>query len=106
MAQAKHLDDHLNQIKTHIAALQNETVKDSEFPDQISDTLTSSISIFSVLFWTTFGLSLLGLAFLTCWYWGARRNRYTRTQLQPNELPMSISQIADLNLPDADDRRR
>ncbi len=24
MAQAKHLDDHLNQIRTHIAALQNE----------------------------------------------------------------------------------
>jgi len=76
MAQAKHLDDHLNQIKTHIAALQNETVKDSEFPDQISDTLISPISTFSVLFWTMFGLSLLGLAFLTCWYCGARRNRY------------------------------
>ena len=106
MAQAKHLDDHLNQIKTHIAALQNETVKDAEFPDQISDTLTSSISTFSVLFWTMFGLSLLGLAFLTCWYCGARRNRYTRAQLRPDELPTSISQIADLNLPDADGRRR
>ena len=106
MAQAKHLDDHLNQIKTHIAALQNETVTDAEFPDQISDTLTSSISTFSVLFWTMFGLSLLGLAFLTCWYCGARRNRYTRAQLRPDELPTSISQIADLNLPDADGRRR
>ena len=106
MAQAKHIDDHLNLIKTHIAALQNETVKDSEFPTQISDTLTSSISTFSVLFWMMFGLSLLGLVFLTCWYCGARRNRYARTQLQPDELPMSISQIAGLNLPDADGRRR
>jgi hypothetical protein len=106
MAQAKHIDDHINLIKTHIATLQNETVKDSEFPTQISDTLTSSISTFSVLFWTMFGLSLLGLVFLTCWYCGARRNRYTRTQLRPDELPMSISQIADLNLPDADGRRR
>jgi hypothetical protein len=77
MEQAKHLDDHLNLIKTHIAALPNETVKDSEFPNQISDTLTTSVSTFSVLFWTMFGLSLLGLVFLTCWYCGAHRNRYT-----------------------------
>jgi len=106
MAKAKHIDDHLNQIRIGLAALQNQTVKESEIPDQISSTLTTSISIFSVLFWTMFGLSLLGLVFLTCWYCGARRNRYRRPLPQPHELPDSISQIAALNLPDADGRRR
>jgi hypothetical protein len=105
MASAKHIDDHLNRIRNSLQALQNETVKDSEIPDHISNTLTSSVSVFSVLFWTVFGLSLLGLIFLTCWYCGARRNRYSRPQLRPDELPRTISQIADLNLPDLRDRR-
>lgn len=105
MASAKHIDDHLNRIWNSLQALQNETVKDSEIPDHISNTLTSSVSVFSVLFWTVFGLSLLGLIFLTCWYCGARRNRYSRPQLRPDELPRTISQIADLNLPDLRDRR-
>jgi len=106
MAQAKHIDDHLNLIKTHIAALQNETGKDSEFPQQISDTLTSSVSTFSVLFLTTFGLCLLGLNFLMCGYCRAWRNRYARLQLYPDELPRTISQVADLNLPDDNGCRR
>ena len=105
LSEAKHLDDQVNLLKTSISTLDNVTVQDSEIPQIITDTL-STTSTFSILFWTVLGTAVLALTLLICWYCGSRRRQTTKSRtLRSNELPMTISQIAGLNLPDADGRR-
>ena len=105
LSEAKHLDDQVNLLKTSISTLDNVTVQDSEIPQIITDTL-STTSTFSILFWTVLGTAVLALTLLVCWYCGSRRRQTTKSRtLRSNELPMTISQIAGLNLPDADGRR-
>ena len=105
LSEARHLDDQVNLLKTSISTLDNVTVQDSEIPQIITDTL-STTSTFSILFWTVLGTAVLALTLLVCWYCGSRRRQTTKSRtLRSNELPMTISQIAGLNLPDADGRR-
>ena len=105
LSEAKHLDDQVNLLKSSIADINNVTVTDSEIPQLIEDTL-STTSTFSILFWTVMGIAVLALTLLVCWYCGSRRRQTSRSRtLRPDELPMTISQIAGLNLPDADGRR-
>jgi hypothetical protein len=99
--QANHLDDQVNLLKESIQTLKNETVHDDEIPQTITNTL-SSVSGFSVLFWLTLGIAILALGLLICWYCGSRRRRSQRPVVVAKNLPMTISQIADLNLPGAD----
>ena len=105
ISEAKHLDDQVNLLKSSISTLNNVTTQDSEIPQIITDTL-STTSTFSILFWIVAGTAALALILLVCWYCGSRRRQTTRSRtLRPDELPMTISQIAGLNLPDADGRR-
>ena len=105
ISEAKHLDDQVNLLKSSISTLNNVTAQDSEIPQIITDTL-STTSTFSILFWIVAGTATLALILLVCWYCGSRRRQTSRTsRLRPDELPMTISQIAGLNLPDADGRR-
>ena len=98
MSKAAHLDDQYNKLQSSIAQMQNVTVQEDEFPQIIHETLTNSISIFSVLFWSTFAIAVLALGLLMCWYCGSRRQRQpARRQLTAEELPMTISQIAELD---------
>ena len=103
MNQAQHLDDQVNRLKSTIITMQNVTVQDHEIPDAITETLTDSVSTFSVLFWSTFSIAILSLGLLTCWYCGSRRRQQSRTKLRSDELPMTISQIAEMNLPGPDE---
>ena len=105
ISEAKHLDDQVNLLKSSISTLNNVTAQDSEIPQIITDTL-STTSTFSILFWIVAGTAALALILLVCWYCGSRRRQTSTTsKLRPDELPMTISQIAGLNLPDADGRR-
>ncbi len=80
-------------------------VQDNKIPQIITNTL-SSISGFLVLFWQALGTVVLALGLITCWYCGARiqKNQGRPPGIAAKDLPMTISQIADLNLLDADGR--
>ena len=105
MSQAQHLDNQVNQLKTGITTILNDTVQSDDIPQLLDGTITDSVSTFSVLFWGSFAIAILALALLVCWYCGSRRRHTSTRTLRPDELPMTISQIAGLNLPDADGRR-
>jgi hypothetical protein len=105
ISEAKHLDDQVNQLKSSISTLNTVAAQENEIPQLITDTL-STTSTFSILFWIVAGIATLALFLLVCWYCGSRRRQTSKTAiLRPNELPMTISQIAGLNLPNADGRR-
>ena len=72
MTKATHLDDQYNQLQSKkISQMQNVTVQDDEFPQILHETLTDSVSVFSVLFWSTFAIAVLALGLLMCWYCGS-----------------------------------
>jgi hypothetical protein len=105
MHRAQHTDNQVNLLKESIQTMQKVKVQDDKIPQTITNTL-SSISGFLVLFWMALGTAVLGLGLVTCWYC---RARLQKSQSQPvgiaaMDLPMTIWQIADLNLPDADGR--
>ena len=102
LTQATHLDQQYNQLQTKIAQMKNASVQDDEFPQILHETLTDSISPFSVLFWSTFAIAVLALGLLMCWYCGSRRRQRqpVQRQLTAEEMPMTISQIAELDLDD------
>jgi hypothetical protein len=105
MHRAQHTDDQVNLLKQSIQTLQDVAVQDDEIPQTITNSL-SSVSGFSVLFWLALGTAVLALGLVTCWYCGSRiRERRGRPPgIAAKDLPMTISRIADLNLPDADGR--
>jgi hypothetical protein len=105
MHRAQHTDDQVNLLKQSIRTLQDVAVQDDEIPQTITNTL-SSVSGFSVLFWLALGTAVLALGLVTCWYCGARiqKRRGRPPGIAAKDLPMTISRIADLNLPDADGR--
>ena len=92
MTKATHLDEHYNKM-------QFVRVHDDEFPEILHETLTDSISVFSVLFWSTFSIAVLALGLLVCWYCGSRRGQQPiQKQLTSEELPMTISKIAEMDM--------
>jgi hypothetical protein len=103
MHRAQHTDDQVNLLKQSIQTLQDVAVQHNEIPQTITNTL-SSVSGFSVLFWLTLGIAVLALGLVTCWYCGARiQNNQSRPPgIAAKDLPMTISRIADLNLPESD----
>jgi hypothetical protein len=106
MHRAQHTDNQVNLLKQSIQTLQEVAVQDEEILQTITNTL-SSVSGFSVLFWLMLGTAVLALGLVTCWYCGARiqKRRGGRPPgIAAKDLPMTISRIADLNLPDADGR--
>jgi hypothetical protein len=105
MHRAQHTDDQVNLLKQSIQTLQDAGCKDDEIPQSITNSL-SSVSVFSVLFWLALGIEVLALGLVTCWYCRARiqKRRSRPPGIAAKDLPMTISRIADLNLPDADGR--
>ena len=98
MNKAAHMDDQYNKLQSQIGQMQNVMVQDDEIPQLMHETLTESFSPFSVLFWSTFAIAVLALGLLMCWYCRSRRQQQpARRQLTAEELPMTISQIADLD---------
>ena len=103
MQQSAHADDQMNQIKSEISLFNNLTLQHKDFPEAVSNTLAEP-SPFSALFWTSFALAIVALGLLICWYCGSRQRARRLKHKKPEaiELPRTISEIADLDLPPPD----
>ena len=90
-----HLDDQLNNLKTHIADLKNLAVTDNEFEQILNQSVLSPSSHFTILIWVSVFLAALAFTCLFGWYCQNRR-RYNqlRREAPAGENPKADSSYA------------